>query len=101
MGPRAKSISRRKLLEQMAGLSVGIPLSHAGLFPFQQKSGPKPASGSHPQQQPPQPPGQHQVPAKAPAPSTLSPEDDQFLNDLEHANFLFFWEQANPETGLI
>ena len=34
-------------------------------------------------------------------PSTLSPEDDQFLNDLEHANFLFFWEQANPETGLI
>ena len=34
-------------------------------------------------------------------PSTLSAEDDQFLNDLEHANFLFFWEQANPETGLI
>ena len=41
-------------------------------------------------------PGDH-----ASHPSTLSPEDDQFLNDLEHANFLFFWEQANPETGLI
>src|SRR5208282_3963125 len=32
--------------------------------------------------------------------TALSPQDDQFLNDLEHANFLFFWEQANPKTGL-
>ena len=40
-------------------------------------------------------------PARPPAPTSISPEDDQFLNDLEHANFLFFWEQANPQTGLI
>jgi hypothetical protein len=32
---------------------------------------------------------------------SLSPEDDQFLDDLEKANFLFFWEQANRETGLV
>ena len=31
----------------------------------------------------------------------LSPEDDQFLDELEKANFLFFWEQANRETGLV
>jgi len=31
----------------------------------------------------------------------LSREDGQFLEDLEKACFLFFWEQANPETGLI
>ena len=31
----------------------------------------------------------------------LSPEDDQFLNDMESANFLFFWEQANPKTGMV
>ena len=31
----------------------------------------------------------------------LSPEDNQFLEDLEKASFLFFWEQANPETGLV
>ncbi len=31
----------------------------------------------------------------------LSPEDDQFLEELEKANFLFFWEQADPKTGLI
>ena len=32
---------------------------------------------------------------------TLSPEDSQFLEELEKANFLFFWEQANPENGLV
>jgi hypothetical protein len=31
----------------------------------------------------------------------LTPEDNQFLEELEKASFLFFWEQANPETGLI
>ncbi len=31
----------------------------------------------------------------------LSAEDHQFLQDLEKASFLFFWEQANPETGLV
>jgi hypothetical protein len=43
-------------------------------------------------------PGQGPPPPRS---STLSAEDDRFLNDLEHANFLFFWEQANPDTGLI
>jgi len=32
---------------------------------------------------------------------TLTPEDDQFLNDLESACFLYFWEQGNPKTGLV
>jgi len=31
----------------------------------------------------------------------LPPADDQFLEELEHANFLFFWEQADPHTGLV
>jgi len=31
----------------------------------------------------------------------ISPEDDKLLDDLEHACFLFFWEQGNPQTGLI
>ena len=30
----------------------------------------------------------------------LSKEDDQFLDDLEKANFQFFWEQGDPERGL-
>jgi hypothetical protein len=31
----------------------------------------------------------------------LSGEDDQFLNDLEAASFLFFWEQGSPNTGMV
>ncbi len=31
----------------------------------------------------------------------LSPEDDQFLDDLEKLTFQYFWDQANPKTGLI
>ena len=34
-------------------------------------------------------------------PASLAPEDDAFLDELERANYLFFWEQAHPETGLV
>src|SRR5258708_12403183 len=46
------------------------------------------------------PPPQLSPPPELPA-FSLSPEDDQFLNDLESANFLFFWEQASPKTGMV
>lgn len=78
-------VSRRNLLRGMAGLSLGLPISRAGVLPLLAQQGPE----------------QHTVPAPQPEPSVLSPEDDQFLNDLEHANFQFFWDQANPHTGLI
>jgi hypothetical protein len=35
------------------------------------------------------------------SPAPLSQEDDDFLDELEKANHLFFWEQAHPETGLV
>jgi hypothetical protein len=39
---------------------------------------------------------------KEPAkPPPLSPEDDKFLEEMERANFQFFWEQGDPQTGLI
>jgi hypothetical protein len=31
----------------------------------------------------------------------FSDEDDKFLEELEHANYLYFWEQGNPQTGLV
>jgi hypothetical protein len=31
----------------------------------------------------------------------LSPGDDKLLDDIERACFLFFWEQGDPQTGLI
>ena len=85
--PREHLRSRRRLLRQMAGISMGLPLAPwldiAGLA---QKSG-APADGRHKDSAAPQTP--------------FSPEEDQFLDDLERSNFLFFWEQASPQTGLI
>jgi hypothetical protein len=48
-----------------------------------------------------QTPASQSQPANAANPSGLSAEDDQFLNDVEAANFLFFWEQGNPRTGMV
>lgn len=31
----------------------------------------------------------------------LSKEEDRFLEDLSHRSFQFFWEQADPGTGLV
>src|SRR5207253_2898555 len=44
---------------------------------------------------------QHTRPAPPPAKTSLSPDDDQFLEDLERTTFCYFWEQANPQTGLV
>src|SRR5205823_13976806 len=35
------------------------------------------------------------------SPTVLSPEDDAFLEELERANFQFFWEHADPQSGLV
>ena len=34
-------------------------------------------------------------------PGNLPPNDEPLLEEIEQANFLFFWEQANPQTGLV
>jgi len=46
-------------------------------------------------------PEQHARPAPPPVKTYLSPDDDQFLDDLERTTLCFFWEQANPQTGLV
>jgi hypothetical protein len=85
---RKMETSRRELLRQIAGLSLGVPLAQSSGYPL--------LGASLSQEK-----VQHTAPAAPPAPSVLSPQEDQFLNDLEQASFLFFWEQANPHTGLI
>ncbi len=32
---------------------------------------------------------------------TFSPEDEAILDDLQQGNFQFFWDQMNPETGIV
>lgn len=35
------------------------------------------------------------------ASSKLTSEDQQFLEDLEHRSFQYFWEEGDPDTGLV
>jgi len=88
LDPRGALNSRRQLLRQIAGMSLGLPLSYTSAIPLLAKS---------PAQQQAEP---HASPATPPSPTALSPQDDQFLEELEHAQFLFFWEQADARTGL-
>ena len=74
--------SRRKILRQMLGTSVCLPLLR--VWPSFAKEEEQSSGAVH----------------TAPSPA-LSPEDDQFLNDVEAASFLFFWEQQSPKTGMI
>jgi hypothetical protein len=46
--------------------------------------------------------GVHFLPAECASASTpFSDDDDKFLEELERANYLYFWEQANPQNGLV
>src|SRR5271168_4659398 len=80
--------SRRGLLRQIAGVSMALPFARWKALPvWVQASAQRAYSRA-------------EEPASLP-PTALSPEDDKFLDDLERSSFLFFWEQANPQTGLI
>src|ERR1035437_1376946 len=76
--------ARRELLKQIARYSGGISLASLGILPPSAtfKSG-------------------MVSPVLGPDPTSLSLRDDPLLEGLERANFRFFWEQANPETGLV
>jgi len=75
-----KKPSRRDFVRQI--LAVGSCLPFAGLA-FSQAS------------------ASHKVTSAKAGSSSMSPEDDEFLNGLEKANFQYFWDQANPKTGLV
>jgi len=77
-----KGVSRRSVLKGLLRGSLCMPL--AGVLP---------AFAMADEQQ--------ARPASPPAPSTLSDSDRDFLYELECLTFRYFWEQANPATGLV
>src|ERR1700733_39129 len=81
--------SRRRLLRQMGGVSLALPFAQWKPLPVWAQA-PAPRTDRRGKELAPLPP-----------PTALSLEDDKFLDDLERSSFLFFWEQANPQTGLI
>jgi len=76
----ANGFSRRQLLKQILNAGAGWPF--AGIL-------------SAFAQQP------HTSPAPPPGPTSISEEDAQFLYELECLTMRYFWEQANPNTGLV
>jgi hypothetical protein len=74
--------SRRQLLRQFLGTSLYLPFANL-LAAASTQVQPSPSISG------------------APGTAVLSPEDDQFLNEIEKANFLFFWEQGSPNTGMV
>jgi len=78
---KSTMLSRRQMLGQVLRTSLCLPLAGlpAALYAETQPS----------------------VPAGIPGQPVLSAEDDQFLNDLEKAHFLFFWEQGSSKTGMV
>jgi hypothetical protein len=68
----------------MGVIGVGLPVARWGILNSFAASEARPKSRATP-----------------PVVTSLTPEDDQFLEELEKANFLFFWEQANPQTGMV
>ncbi|MGH9734301.1 MAG: glucoamylase family protein [Candidatus Acidiferrales bacterium] len=81
--PNPAKPSRRQILKGIAGLSILGSLGTIGTF-----AGP----GG----------GREELSADNPLPigPPLSDRDDAFLEEIEHANFLYFWEQTSPITGL-
>src|SRR5246127_1763544 len=78
----SKGLSRRRLLKGFLQSSLCLPLA------------PLLSAVDAPDQQ-------HSKPANPPSSSTLSDTDRDFLYELECLTFRYFWEQANPATGLV
>jgi hypothetical protein len=74
--------SRRSFLHHALTLGAALPLAR-----FAGASDP-PVSGSV-------------LTGQMPPPTKLSNDDESFLDDVEKAAFQYFWDQANPKTGLI
>jgi hypothetical protein len=81
-GTGGKEFTRRRMLWRLLGTGMCLPLAtFLG-------SSPKPEE-------------RHTVAARPPSRTSLSPEDDRFLDELERLNFCYFLEQTNPDTGII
>jgi len=80
----SKKISRRELIRHGIRAAICLPLvgssfQHQTVGPKQKAAPFTPLAGQ----------------------MLISPEDDALLEDLESRNFRFFWEQANPDTGVV
>ena len=76
-------LSRRQILRQLAGAGLCVPF---GRFLPALRAPAQPSSAQ---------------PSPSAVGFALSEEDNNLLDEIERAHFLYFWEQANPQTGLV
>ncbi len=81
---RTDTISRRQLLQRLAGAGLSLPLLKS-LQPIALAQQNASTDCNLP----------------LPAPSALTAADDPLLDQIEEACFCYFWEQASPQTGLV
>jgi hypothetical protein len=77
-------VSRRDLLRQGMRAAACVPFMGAGIWATKQQLKQHPAPFTPLAGQP-----------------TFLPEDEALLQELASANFQYFWEQANPDTGIV
>jgi hypothetical protein len=80
-----KSASRREFLKGLTGIAFGVPLGLA--FPGRDMGAQSTAKNNPRRANPAKPP--------------FSQQDDQLLDDMERLSSCYFWEQANPDNGLV
>jgi hypothetical protein len=86
----AGGLSRRELFRQLASWAVCIPIAGWRSFPASELiSTQKPSVAPIVQL------------SDLPPATYLSPGDDTFLEQMENANFQYFWEQCDPKTGIV
>jgi hypothetical protein len=88
--PQQFELSRRNLLRQIGSISTGLSLSGTAADLLSSRALAETLKADKPAD-----------PSALFTPGPLTPDDERLLDEIEHASFLFFWEQANPETGLI
>ncbi len=79
-----RRIGRRELLRQGMLTAACLPLASADVFAARLINNPKPVPFT---------PLAGQIP--------FSGDDDTLLQDIESANFRYFWEQTGPSTGIV
>jgi len=86
-----KGLSRRDLFRQLAGVAC-IPATRLRFAPAISAIG---------TQKPAVAPSTLVQLSELPPATYLSPGDDTFLEQMENANFQYFWEQCDPKTGIV
>src|SRR5215467_10198803 len=82
--------SRRLILSEILRAGAMIPLVQLGRMAFVlAQSEEKP------------PVRKPMVLSEAPMPATLTEDDHELLEEIERAAFQFFWDQTNPDTGIV